>query len=121
MTADGNVRVSCKVKNTGSTVGAEVIQLYFADKAARVVGPNKELAGFVRVELQPGESKEVGFRFYADETALLDRQFRRTVEAGDVELLVENSSENLTSVGTVNVTTSKRLENGGRYYFAERT
>lgn len=120
MTSNDNVVVSCKVTNTGCRAGAEVVQLYFTDRAASVVRPNKELAGFARVELQPGESKEVGFRFYADETALLDRQLRWIVEAGEVEFLVGNSSENLVSVGTVNVTTSRQLENGRRHYFAER-
>lgn len=120
MTSDGNVVVSCKVTNTGHAAGTEVVQLYFTDQVASVIRPNKELAGFARVELQPGESKEVYFRFYADETALLDRQFCWIVETGDVELLVGNSSENLMSVGMVNVTTSKQLENGRRHYFAER-
>lgn len=120
MTSDGSVTVSCKVKNTGKTAGAEVIQLWFTDKTASVVRPNKELAGFVRVELQPGEYKEVGFQFFADETALFDSALRWAVEAGEVELFIGNSYGNLTSVGTVNVTTSKQLENGRRHYFAER-
>ncbi len=117
--SDGSVDVSCRVTNTGGTAGSEVIQLYFTDKMASVIRPNKELAGFVRVTLQPGESREVRFRFYADESAFLDRQFRWTVEAGDVELLMGNSSANLVSAGTVRVTDSAQFAHGRRHYFAE--
>ncbi|MDO4741607.1 MAG: glycoside hydrolase family 3 C-terminal domain-containing protein, partial [Eubacteriales bacterium] len=53
--------VSCKVKNVGSVAGKEVVQLYIGDKLSTVSRPVRELHGFEKVELQPGEEKEVVF------------------------------------------------------------
>lgn len=120
MSSHGQVLVSCTVKNIGNTAGTESVQLYFRDTAACVIRPNKELAGFARVELQPGESREVQFRFHADQTAFLDEELRWIVEAGDVELLIGDSSENLTLAGTVTVTDTRVVENGRRNYFSQK-
>lgn len=120
MSSDGVVTVSCTVRNTGTIAGAEGVQLYFRDKIACVVRPNKELAGFARVELKPGESREVRFRFHADQTAFLDKELRWIVEAGDVELLIGNSSENLTLAGTVTITDTRAIENGRRKYYSQK-
>ncbi len=120
MPPDGRVTVSCTVKNTGHMAGADIVELWFRDKAASVVRPNKELAGFARVELAPGESREVCFNFYADETAFLDSRLRWIVEVGEVELLLGDTTESLTPAGTVRITESKALASGRRHYFAER-
>ena len=117
--SSGEVTVSCTVENTGDMAGAEVVLLYFRDKLASVVRPNKELAGFVRVELQPGERKVVHFCFHADQTAFVDKNLQWLVEAGEIELLLGDSSENLTTAGVVTVADSRILENGKRYYYSE--
>lgn len=121
MSAGGNVTVSCTVQNTGGAAGAETVQLYFRDKLASAARPNKELAGFARVDLLPQEEKEVRFVFHADQTAYLDKTMQWLVESGEVDLLVGNSSENLLPAGTVTITDSKVLERGVRTYYAEET
>ncbi|MGB4136792.1 MAG: glycoside hydrolase family 3 C-terminal domain-containing protein [Microbacterium sp.] len=60
--ASAEVRVSCDVANTGDRAGAEVVQLYVGDPDAEVSRPLRELRGFEKVFLEPGESRRVGFR-----------------------------------------------------------
>ncbi|MDH5829965.1 beta-glucosidase BglX [Luteimonas sp. M1R5S18] len=74
--------VSVEVTNTGSRAGTEVVQLYLRDDTASVTRPVRELRGFQRVELQPGESKTVRFTLGEDDLALYDAQMRRVVEPG---------------------------------------
>ena len=61
LTADGKIRVSAILKNTGAVAGAEVVQLYIRDNYASVVRPVKELKGFQKVFLEAGEEKEISF------------------------------------------------------------
>lgn len=120
MKPDEMITVSCKVRNTGKMAGAEVVQLYFIDKCASVVRPNKELAGFERVELRPGEQKEVTFLFHADQTAFLGTDMKWRVEAGEIELLLGNSSEHIRTAGIVEITETRTMKNGRRTYYAEK-
>jgi beta-glucosidase len=82
------------VKNTGKKAGAEVAQLYISDNKASVPRPAKELKGFEKVYLNPGEQKEVTFTI--DKTALsyfdADRH-EWTAEPGDFEAQIGNSSD----------------------------
>ncbi len=57
-TADG-IRVACNVRNTGTRAGAEVVQVYIAPRSSSVSRPARELKGFARVALEPGESRRV--------------------------------------------------------------
>lgn len=66
MTNDQSVTASVTVTNTGSRAGAEVVQLYIGDRVAKGVRPYKELRGFERVTLAPGESREVQFTITPD-------------------------------------------------------
>ena len=61
MKADETITAKAVVKNTGAVAGTEVVQLYIQDVTASVVRPVKELKGFEKVTLQPGEEKEVSF------------------------------------------------------------
>ena len=61
MTADGSVTVKVDVTNTGKRAGAEVVQLYIADLKSSLPRPVKELKGFKKVQLNPGETKTVEF------------------------------------------------------------
>lgn len=117
MASDGQVIVSCSVTNTGSLAGDEIVQLYFVDKWASVVRPNKELAGFIRVALNPGESKTVEITFSADQTAFIGSDQEWWVEAGEIELLLGDSSDNLQTAGTVEIMDSRVIEKGIRTYF----
>ena len=71
---DGEVEVSCVVRNTGDRAGAEVVQLYLADPVAQVTRPVTQLAGFARVALEPGAQARVAFRLHADRTSFTGRR-----------------------------------------------
>ena len=94
MPMDGRVTASVTVTNTGEYTGAEVVQLYICDRVAKGVRPQKELRGFERVTLAPGESKEVQFAINADllgyyapsVDANLAPQW--TIEPGEVEIMI---------------------------------
>lgn len=72
MTADGTLTVTVKVKNTGSTAGKEVVQLYVGDDKCSVLRPVKELKHFTKIALQPGEEKEVSFTLTPDDLKFYD-------------------------------------------------
>ncbi|MFD1146557.1 beta-xylosidase/alpha-l-arabinosidase [Saccharothrix hoggarensis] len=93
--SDGEVEVSCVVRNTGDRAGAEVVQLYLHDPVASVTRPVRQLVGFARVELEPGEATSVTFRLHADRTSFTGRDGRRVVEPGDLVLLVGCSSTDI--------------------------
>src|SRR4051794_15343081 len=101
---DGEFSVSVRLRNTGDREGDEVVQLYLHDVLASVVRPVKQLTGFRRVRLSPGEAVDVRFDVHAERTAFHDRSFRRIVEPGDVEVLVGTSSVSLPCRGTVRLT-----------------
>lgn len=90
--------VSVEVSNTGTRAGDEVVQLYLRDVVSSVTRPVKELCGFARVTLQPGERTRVTFTVGPEALALVDRRMRRVVEPGRFELMVGTSSVNLTTV-----------------------
>uniref|UniRef100_UPI003F864AD0 glycoside hydrolase family 3 C-terminal domain-containing protein n=1 Tax=Actinosynnema sp. TaxID=1872144 RepID=UPI003F864AD0 len=87
--------VSLEVANTGAVAGAEVVQLYLHDPVASVVRPQRQLVGFARVELEPGQVARVAFRVHADRTSFTGRDGVRIVEPGELRLLVGCSSEDV--------------------------
>jgi beta-glucosidase len=89
---DGSTRLSVDVKNTGKRAGAETVQLYIRDLVSSVTRPVKELKGFHRVALQPGETRSVVFEITPELLAFWDVNMRFTVEPGDFELMTGNSS-----------------------------
>lgn len=118
ISSGGRTTVTCRVSNTGKTDGAAIVQLYFTDKQALVTRPQKELAGFLRIPLKAGESKEAEFVFCADQSAYMDSDGNWRVESGEVELLLGDSSEELQSAGTVRIRDTKISEKGRRTYFS---
>ncbi|MFD0201713.1 MULTISPECIES: glycoside hydrolase family 3 N-terminal domain-containing protein [Saccharothrix] len=107
--ADGEVEVSCLVRNTGDRSGAEVVQLYLHDPVASVTRPVRQLVGFARVELEAGAATEVTFRLHADRTSFTGRDGKRVVETGDVVLQVGCSSEDIRWEHKVPVTGEPRV------------
>jgi beta-xylosidase len=89
---DGSYDLSLTVRNTGDRQGADVVQLYLHDPVATVTRPDVRLVGYRRVELAPGESRRVTFRFHTDLSAFTDRSGRRVVEPGALELRLAASS-----------------------------
>ncbi len=91
----GQVRVTVKLTNTGSRAGEEVVQLYLHDKVASQVRPVKELKGFQKVSLAPGESKMLVFELGSNEFGFYDPLGNFVVEPGEFEIMVGGNSENL--------------------------
>jgi beta-glucosidase len=84
--------VSVEVANTGGRAGDEVVQLYIQDEVASVTRPVKQLKGFSRIALQPGERRTVTFRLRPDDLAFYDAAARRVVEPGFFKVYVGTSS-----------------------------
>lgn len=89
----GSVKVSVEAENTGKRAGDEVIQLYIHDVAASVTRPVKELKGFKRISLRPGEKQTVSFTLTPKELSFLDKNLKPTIEPGEIQVFVGNSSE----------------------------
>lgn len=104
---DGRVEVACRVTNVGERAGDEVVQLYVRDVQACVTRPVKELRGFKRIRLQPGESREVRFTLDVCQLAFYDREFRRVVEPGEIEVMVGSSSQDIRLTGRFVITGDK--------------
>ncbi|GGO02291.1 beta-xylosidase/alpha-l-arabinosidase [Microbispora bryophytorum] len=104
VSTDGEFTVSVRVRNTGGRAGEEVVQLYLHDVLAQVTRPVRQLAGFARVRLEPGESARATFVVHADRTAFTGRDLRRIVEPGDVDVFVGTSASDLPCQGRVRLT-----------------
>jgi beta-glucosidase len=90
----GSTRVLADVTNTGKREGAEVVQMYIRDVVSSVTRPVKELKGFQKVTLRPGETKTVAFDITPDLLAFYDVNMKYVVEPGDFSIMVGNSSRN---------------------------
>jgi beta-glucosidase len=91
----GSVRIRFEVTNAGGRAGDEVAQLYVRDTVASVTRPVKELKGFKRLSLEPGETKRITFDLAASRLAFLDCDMRFVVEPGTIEVMVGSSSEDI--------------------------
>ncbi|MFC1558536.1 glycoside hydrolase family 3 C-terminal domain-containing protein [candidate division KSB1 bacterium] len=91
----GEVAVKVDVKNTGEKAGSEVVQLYIHDKKASVTVPIKELKGFEKISLSPGEKKTVEFKLNHEDLALYNRFMELVVEPGVFSVMVGSSSKDI--------------------------
>ena len=90
--ASGRLTASVEVENTGGREGAEVVQLYLSDVAASRTRAVRELKGFERVTLRPGEKRRVEFTLTPDHLGFYNREMRFVVEPGAFKVFVGNSS-----------------------------
>jgi beta-glucosidase len=97
------VAISLTVANRGAMAGDEVVQLYVCDEYASVTRPVKELKGFCRVTLDPGERGRLTFRLPVDALAFYDQSLELVVEEGGVRLLLGSSSEDVRLEGRFEV------------------
>ncbi|HVO58170.1 MAG TPA: glycoside hydrolase family 3 N-terminal domain-containing protein [Dongiaceae bacterium] len=91
----GSTRVSVDVRNTGSVAGEEVAQLYIRDEVSSVTRPVKELRGFRRIAIAPGETKTVEFILGPEELSFLDRDMKNVVEPGTFKIMAGGNSVDL--------------------------
>jgi beta-glucosidase len=90
-----SVEVTVKLTNTGDRAGEEVVQLYIRDRAASVVRPTKELKGFEKLMLQPGESRTVAFRLTPQELGFYMPDGQFVTEPGTFDIMVGPNSSDL--------------------------
>ncbi|KXY30990.1 glycosyl hydrolase [Bacillus cereus] len=96
ITDTDTVSISMNVKNTGSRAGKEIVQLYIKDVESSMTRPEKELKGFEKVELQPGEEKTVSFTLNKRSFAYYNVELKDWhVETGEFEILVGKSSKEI--------------------------
>ncbi len=101
---DGAVQVSCTLRNTGTRAGEEVVQLYVRDPVASAARPVKELRGFARVALAPGEARRVRFELPCELLSFHDADMRCVVEPGEIQVALGASSSDLRLRGAFTVT-----------------
>ena len=111
---DGEFRATVRLTNTGARAGTEVVQLYLHDVVAEVTRPVRQLAGFARIELEPGASADVEFRVPADRTAFTGPDQRRIVDPGEIDVLIGFSATDLPARGRVRLTGPVRVVNADR-------
>lgn len=116
--ARGSVRIGAAVSNTGGCEGEEVVQLYLTDRYASMTRPVKELAGFTRISLKPGEKKRVVFEVQASLTAFLDRDMRWKIEKGEIGVEIGSSSEDIRLTGAYSVKNDAWIEGRDRTFYA---
>nr|ADC36136.1 glycoside hydrolase family 3 protein [uncultured bacterium 253] len=95
ISATGKLTASVEVENVGKRAGDEVVQLYIHDVAASMTRPVKELKGFQRITLQPGEKKRVEFVLTSEELGFWNREMRFAAEPGEFKVMVGANSEDL--------------------------
>ncbi len=100
---DQNLTVTCEIKNVGPLAGDEVVQLYLHDVIGSVSRPLKELKGFQRVTLAPGESKQVSFVLTPEHLSMYDARMNWRVEPGLFEVLIGSSSADIRLQGKFEV------------------
>jgi len=98
MKTNGTVQVSVDVTNTGSRKGAEVVQLYIRDDYASVPRPVKELKGFQKIWLEPGQQQTVTFTITPEMLSFYDGNMKWGVEPGSFTLMVGTASDNTQSI-----------------------
>lgn len=104
MTPDGKITLQFTLTNSGRVAGAEVVQVYLRDPVASVVRPVKELKGFQRIALKPGERRTVGFTVDRDTLSFFDRKLAWGAEPGTFELMVGSASDDIRLRQTIELT-----------------
>jgi len=86
---------NCTIKNTGPYAGEEVVQLYLRQMVGSVTRPVKELKGFEKIYLKPGESKTVSFVIDKEKLSFYNQQMQWGTEPGEFRLMIGNSSDHI--------------------------
>lgn len=113
-----NIRLEVTIENTGNYTGDEVVQLYIHDEYASVTRPVKELAGFCRISLNPGEKKTIRFTMEASQLAFLDRKQNWKVEKGEYEVQLGSSSEDIRLRDTFCIRSDAVIDGKNRGFYA---
>ncbi|HYA24793.1 MAG TPA: glycoside hydrolase family 3 C-terminal domain-containing protein, partial [Terriglobales bacterium] len=99
----GDTHVSVDVENTGKRPGVETVQLYLRERFTPVATPVKQLRGFERIALDPGQMKTVSFTLGPEDMQLLDRAMRWVVVPGAFDVMIGRSSADIAATATLEV------------------
>lgn len=100
----GDIHISCKIKNTGKTKGDEVVQLYLRDEISSVTTYTKVLRGFERISLEAGEEQTVHFRLRPQDLGLWDKNMNFRMEPGSFKVMLGASSTDIRLHGQFEIT-----------------
>ena len=114
-----DIKIACDVKNDGNYKGDEVVQLYLRDEYASRTRPVKELTGFCRVTLEPGETKRIVFEVNTSQMAFLDENMKWKIEKGRIGVEIGSSSEDIRLKGSYEVVENGWLEGRKRKFWAK--
>ena len=103
-----SIDISLKVLNSGPVAGDEVVQLYIRDEFACTPRPVKELKGYARLTLQPGEACTVIFHLPVNQLAFYDEDLRLILEPGKIDVMLGSSSEDIRLRGLFEITGAKK-------------
>ena len=102
------ITLSAKIKNSGKVAGQEIVQLYISDPVAEIDRPQKELKGFKKISLKPGEEKIVNFTIDQKALSYFDPKTKKWItEPGDYEIMICSSSEDIKLVSTIHIDSLK--------------
>lgn len=116
---NGQVTISLNVTNAGQRAGDEVVQLYLHDAAASITRPVKELKGFKRLSLEPGQTKTVAFTVPIGQLGFYNREMAFVVEPGETEVMIGSSSEDIRLTGAFEITGETRQLGMDKVFFSD--
>jgi beta-glucosidase len=116
--ADEEITVQVEVTNVGERAGDEVVQLYTHQTVPFITRPVKELKGFQRITLEPGQTQTVTFRLAVNQLGFYDRDYHFVVQPGVVEVMVGNSSQDLPCTGTFEIVGDTTNLDGHKVFFS---
>ena len=117
--AGESVQIAFTVENTGPVPGDEVAQLYVSDVYASMTRPVKELAGFARIHLEPGEKKRLIFLLHTSQLAFLDQDMKWKIEHGEIRVEAAASSDDVRLSGSFRIDGDLWIEGKEREFWAE--
>lgn len=116
--AGDNVTIRVDITSVGERAGDEVVQLYTRQTASGITRPVKELRGFKRLTLEPGQTRTAIFELEVNQLAFYDRDRRYVVEPGTVEIMVGSSSEDIHCTGSFEIT-GEKVEVQDKVFFSK--
>jgi beta-glucosidase len=108
-TSGERVNISLRVKNVGKVAGDEVVQLYTRDEVASTPRPVKELKGYRRLALRPGESRTLTFHLAVDQLAFYDNNLKLVLEPGKIDVMLGSSSQDIRLCGEIEICGEKKM------------
>ncbi len=93
ITENDSLKIYVTIKNIGSVIGKETVQVYYADLYATITPSVKKLVRFSKIELKPNESKEVVFIIHSNDLSFINKKLDRVTEKGEFEIIINNQKK----------------------------